>query len=349
MPAIRPSRPALFLVLALSVGCATGSGGGPAPGPGGFDAGMPAPGTDAGPAEPSDGGVGEAGLDAGSPGTDAGPVPCTSADECSDGLACNGAERCELGRCVPGTAPTCDDGIACTANRCVEPGTCAYAPDDSLCAAGQTCGATGCTGGGSSCAESPCRLVGPQCGCGAGQACYHSGATRACAAAGSGGDGASCSASSDCAAGLTCVNHSSVAGTNLGMCTRYCASDSDCSGPGSLCLELDSAASPGVRVCTRSCDPIYGTGCRPGTTCNVYQESGGAMRFLTDCTGPVGTRDTYFPCSTDRDCAENHACVGGECLRWCDYFTDEGCDFLDICLRPNPRILVDGVEYGFCG
>ena len=30
---------------------------------------------------------------------------------CDDGLFCNGAEACVMGRCVPGDAPDCDDEI----------------------------------------------------------------------------------------------------------------------------------------------------------------------------------------------------------------------------------------------
>ena len=48
------------------------------------------------------------------------PAGCTSDAACSDGLHCNGAERCSSGSCVSGTAPSCDDGLSTTADSCNE-------------------------------------------------------------------------------------------------------------------------------------------------------------------------------------------------------------------------------------
>ncbi len=48
-------------------------------------------------------------------------IPCRTDAACSDGVFCNGAERCVGGRCTAGTAPSCDDGQTCTIDRC-EPG-----------------------------------------------------------------------------------------------------------------------------------------------------------------------------------------------------------------------------------
>lgn len=67
-----------------------------------------------GPAEPED-----AGSDAGAIEVDAGPS-CADDAACDDGLFCNGAEACVMGRCVPGDAPDCDDEIECTVDRCDE-------------------------------------------------------------------------------------------------------------------------------------------------------------------------------------------------------------------------------------
>ena len=80
------------------------------------------------------------------PPRDAGPdsdVPpeCRADSECSDGLACNGAEVCRSGSCMPGfPPPPCEDGIACTVDRCSEAaGGCESLPDSSLCAPGEIC------------------------------------------------------------------------------------------------------------------------------------------------------------------------------------------------------------------
>ena len=126
---------------------------------GALDTGIDAPmtlvrdsGVDSG---PFDGG----GIDAGRP--DTGPPPeCTSATDCTDGNSCNGIERCELGRCVPGVALTCDDGVACTVDTCAA-SACTYTPTDSRCGAGQRCTATGCMTTGGGCAETPCRPPAP--------------------------------------------------------------------------------------------------------------------------------------------------------------------------------------------
>jgi outer membrane protein assembly factor BamB len=45
-------------------------------------------------------------------------APCTSDADCGNGDQCDGAERCEAGVCVAGSAPSCDDGQPCTADRC---------------------------------------------------------------------------------------------------------------------------------------------------------------------------------------------------------------------------------------
>jgi len=45
---------------------------------------------------------------------------CESTDDCSDGLACNGDESCEDGRCVAGTPMRCDDMLDCTTDFCSE-------------------------------------------------------------------------------------------------------------------------------------------------------------------------------------------------------------------------------------
>jgi len=45
---------------------------------------------------------------------------CSSNIECSDGLICNGEERCEMGKCVPGPPPDCNDNDPCTIDYCSE-------------------------------------------------------------------------------------------------------------------------------------------------------------------------------------------------------------------------------------
>jgi len=46
--------------------------------------------------------------------------PCLSDADCSNGLFCDGEERCIEGWCAPGTTVTCDDGNDCTTDICSE-------------------------------------------------------------------------------------------------------------------------------------------------------------------------------------------------------------------------------------
>ena len=279
---------------------------------------------------------------------DSGPTGCTSDAGCDDGIACNGVERCGAGgACVPGTPPTCDDGIACTASACVEPtGTCSHTPDSSLCPAGQTCGATGCA---SACSESPCRLTSPQCGCGAGQGCYLSGSTRGCAAAGTAAEGATCTTANSCQPGLVCLNVSTTAAV-VNQCSRFCATDSDCIGTGSLCTYTlgDGAGGtvPGVRVCSRACDLVTSAGCSSSAGCHGYQDASG--RPYTDCEGPAGTGGPHASCASDANCRRGTFCdpTWGECLAYCR--SDFDCPLSDSCYRFATPFVVGGVEYGYC-
>ena len=50
------------------------------------------------------------------------PSPCTSDEECDDGLFCNGAEICVEGMCQPGNAPCPDDGLYCNGKETCDEG-----------------------------------------------------------------------------------------------------------------------------------------------------------------------------------------------------------------------------------
>lgn len=363
-------------LFALVPACAQGGGGDVDSGRerldagGDFDAGR-LPGLDAGMMS-DDGGserdAGQSGFDAGrdggmiriDAGPDAGPVGCTSAAECSDGLFCNGVERCNAGTCGPGTPVTCDDSIGCTMNRCLEPtsGTtpdCDYVPIDSMCPAGQTCNpATGCTTG---CAESPCRLLNPQCGCPAGSGCYLNGSMRTCASAGSAGEGTTCTSVNSCQPGLICLNVSRDMAVVTNMCMRFCATDANCVGAGSNCIyTIDDGMGgsvPGVTVCSRSCNPITSVGCVAGSSCQIFQETAAPMGFFTDCLAPVGPGTQFDPCTDATDCARGFTCVGmpGRCLAYCDEpntWPAAGCPFDQACYGFTTPLVIGSTEYGVC-
>src|SRR5690606_29773337 len=90
---------------------------------GGLDAGLDG-GLDGGLDAGLDGGV-DGGLDGGldggvDGGLDAGTPDCVQHSACSDGLVCNGAQRCVMGARVAVMPLACDDGEACTIDSCSE-------------------------------------------------------------------------------------------------------------------------------------------------------------------------------------------------------------------------------------
>ena len=290
-------------------------------------------------------------------GTDSGArdAGCATAADCSDGLVCNGNERCESGTCAPGTPRACDDGVACTVDNCTEPtGACEYVPTDSMCASGESCDAVlGCRAG---CAEAPCKLVAPQCGCPAGQGCYvDSTGSRLCTTAGANAEGAACTGLGSCTAGNLCVNIDRAMGAT-NQCMKFCSSDTQCSG--GICLYTLSdgmgGSLPGVRLCTRNCDPVAQSGCRTGAYCDIFRETAGAMRWFTDCTAPaMGSGRQGAACATLADCAAGFTCVDPgdgllECMEWCNVTTGTGCSFPFTCVGFAPAITTSTTEYGVC-
>ena len=70
---------------------------------------------------------------------DTGCFECVDASDCDDDDVCNGAESCQGGGCVAGTAPDCDDQNPCTSDSC-EPGVgCVTAANALPCDDGDPC------------------------------------------------------------------------------------------------------------------------------------------------------------------------------------------------------------------
>ena len=137
--------------------------------------------------------------DAGPEARDAGPRPidagmrCASDAECSDGIPCNGLERCVDGMCVgygalPDTgvvSAACEDLADCTVDLCVPPGVpgrdaygCVHVPNDAMCAyfwptAGSACVTRVCGGSAAVSIDSPlgCALQLRSSDCAAGTSC----------------------------------------------------------------------------------------------------------------------------------------------------------------------------------
>ena len=274
----------LAVVAGLAAGCAYGGGRGDSGTSGGFDAGPPVVGTDAGPLLRIDSGPGG--------GTDAGP----------------GGGGFDAG---PG-------------------------------------GGTDAGPGGGSCAESPCRLVSPQCGCPGTQRCYvDTSSNRVCGAAGPEGEGQACSSPTACRAGLLCIG-------TPGHCNRFCNSDAECTGgPGSICgITLSDGAGgtvPNATLCSLDCDPLSAAGCPSGQACTLYRESAGAMRTFTDCRA-AGTGTSFSPCFDETDCQTGFFCAdigfGDECVPFCR--DDFDCGIFEVCTAFDPALRVGSTEYGYC-
>lgn len=352
----------LFVFSWLAVGCASGGGSDRDAGRDatvGVDAGLPTqdtgistpdtgtPGEDGGGTEEDGGGTpgedgGPPGEDGGSPGEDGG----------TDGGVDGGTDAggTDAGPSCPGG---CDDGVACTVDRCTA-GGCTNTADDSLCVAPQTCNATlGCRD--ASCAESPCRLVSPQCGCPSGEGCYLTTMdTRVCAPAGTSTEGQACTADI-CAAGLICIDVSETA-TEVPVCKRFCTSDANCTaGPGSRCVATIGSA--GTQICSSNCDVVTQTGCPGDASCSIYETMTGTR--LTDCSGPVGGGGQNAACIDDTGCQRGFACINvgstaspdNRCLRWCRRSAPtSSCPGITSCARLGdaPGLVFNGAEYGVC-
>ncbi len=283
--------------------------------------------------------------------------PCTADDQCSDGLVCNGVERCDrvIARGVSGevrgcgTSPSvvCDDGLMCTRDRCNEPtGECTSVPDDALCGGG-TCDGPGSSGCTFPCEVAPCRVTPPQCGCAEGDACYVSlaGENR-CFAEGTVEPGGSCDGDSDCLAGTICFNRSLDAARPDGRCFPVCADASDC--PSGPCVSLLATPTELLSRCAPACAPTNPTACGRDSTCLVFEMGPGQL--WAECMSYPGTAGQGEPCTTAIDCAAGNVCIrtssGLRCLEWCR--TDRDCSSGRNCGGLSPEIVVDGVTYGVC-
>ena len=81
------------------------------------------------------------------------PRLCTDDASCSNGIFCDGAERCAAGEsgadpttgCIAGRPPSCFDDFSCTVDTCDEAAdSCRFTPDDAVCDDGIDCTADSC-------------------------------------------------------------------------------------------------------------------------------------------------------------------------------------------------------------
>jgi hypothetical protein len=204
------------------------------------------------------------------------------------------------------------------------------------------------------CAESPCKLVGPQCGCPANKACVATNmGTRSCIKAGAIGWGEKCGPVDYCEPGLQCMPKGVTS-----TCMKHCASDAECDAPGGLCvlqmLDKNGQPLPDVAFCSENCDLTTNTGCPvAGTGCGVAQEEAGQMRFFTVCV-QSGKGTQGAACQSNKDCAPTYGCVTTDgvsvCAKWCDQLAPKcpggtSCQGVNI---NNQEIQIGATVYGIC-
>jgi hypothetical protein len=211
------------------------------------------------------------------------------------------------------------------------------------------------TGSGPVCAESPCKLTLPQCGCAGGEQCTVGASGRSCIPVGNVGNGQVC-AGPECSPGLLCLQITPAVST----CGKFCATDADCTAPGGLCIlklnDGNGGSIPNVVMCTENCDPTTGVGCPvAGTSCQLAQEPMGQMRFLTHCIG-AGAGVQGVSCTTSADCASKFSCLNidpnnptaGTCLKYCKASNPNGCPAGTTCKFFSTPATVGAEEYGVC-
>jgi hypothetical protein len=201
------------------------------------------------------------------------------------------------------------------------------------------------------CAETPCKLVAPQCGCASGESCTIDGTasgTRLCVPAGSVAIGGQCMGGSTCAPGGFCI----YASATIATCVEFCASDSDCTAPGGLCavtLNSSSGQIPNVTLCSENCDPTTNVGCPvTGMACQVLQESTGLKRSYTRC-GAAGTGTQGASCMSTSTCAPTYGCFSinsnpSTCVKYCKV-GGAACPGTATC---SPVGTIGSTGYGIC-
>jgi hypothetical protein len=221
--------------------------------------------------------------------------------------------------------------------------------------AGGAGGLGGAGGGGGMCDESPCKLVDPQCGCAADEQCGldPSDGSVTCVDAGDIPWKELCPPGTECEPGHICVTV-----TGISLCGKFCDDDSQCGGPGGICIRALNDGNgdpiPGAVLCTESCDPSTSMGCPgAGTSCQLGREDMGQMRFFTLCLAS-GAGMQGAACMGNVDCAPSFGCfndgVSDMCLKYCKVASPScpagtQCAAITIGME---QVFIENEQYGAC-
>ena len=277
-------------------------------------------------------------------------VNYAAGEECDDGNrmpgdGCDASCRLESGTDAGDTTPRDDGGTDTTPPV-----------DDGATEATDTAprddGWTPDTG---TCPETPCRLR-PQCGCGTGEKCtvdfelLPDTVSKVCGTAGSSTSSQLCTEDGDCMAGTVCAGlFSADALSTEAMCYDFCTAASDCTGVGSVCVQLGTPSYPGY--CSHACDIVTNAGCPAGTSCKPLELTATGTP-LTDCTADAGSGAQGSYCIDDTGCRAGYFCAdpsgyGSECIGFCRVSSGT-CSTGLPCSSFTTPMVYGGVEYGYC-
>jgi hypothetical protein len=157
--------------------------------------------------------------------------------------------------------------------------------------------------------------------------------------------GTPCDTNSQCAVGLEC---------RWGACRQYCEhAGAACAGGASCYQENTYEADGGVipipnrLYCPIACK-FYPDSCASGLQCYDFT-------YGPNCETSWADAGLGQTCSTSLDCARGLDCVGGSladggagCAQWCRTAQND-CAVGQTCQPFQKIVVVDGVEFGFCG
>ncbi len=211
----------------------------------------------------------------------------------------------------------------------------------------------GCDSSAASCVAEPCKLVGPQCGCAAGDKCTVFDDATMCFALSTeepilGAETYCRGEEAWCEAGLFCAQFNVE--LDAEMCLAFCLSDDDCPTSG-RCQHgyLGGPTQDGapVGVCVPHCNPLDGTGCPAGEPGEEHECR--PWREMWICAAL-----SYSPriaegddCEVDATCAPGLRCVESSCRRLCDPAGTE-CSAGQTCTVGDEPTVFEAVTYGAC-